>query len=595
MSAILERPAALNIVQARVWRGLPQLALAIVAVLALSALIPSQGYTLNILMQAATNAVAVTGLVVVLGYCGQISLAQAAFFGLGAYGVALGTTDYGLHFFAALPLGIAAALLFGVLLGLASLRLGGHYLAMVTISFQQILTLVLTNWIGLTHGPDGVRGIGRPHVPGLRLEDGDRYLTLCLVVLVCVTWFVWRLKTSRLGRAMQSVRDNEIAASTCGIDVFRTKVLAFAISAVLGGLGGGLYAGARAYISPDEFGFGESIVMLTMALLGGVGSPFGALLGTGLLVILPEWLRFLRNVYLAVYGAAVILIMVFLPDGLWGFTARLRRTAPAIPGHVTPLPLLGQRGTVTDEEVLRIDGLAKHFGGLKALDGVDLAVRRGSTHALIGPNGSGKSTFINVVTGLYRPTAGRITLAGRDVTGTAPHERTRAGLARTFQNIRVFRGMTVLENVMVGAERPGNDIAERPAEVVERALAALDFVGLRGDAGRMVGTLSYGMQRYVEIARALAGNPQVLLLDEPAAGLNLTEKGELGALLRRLGGHGLTILIVDHDMNLVEQVADHITVLNFGRRIATGTPREVLSHPDVIAAYLGEPREDAAA
>ena len=595
MSAILERPAALNIVQARVWRGLPQLALAILAVLALSALIPSQGYTLNILMQAATNAVAVTGLVVVLGYCGQISLAQAAFFGLGAYGVALGTTDYGLHFFAALPLGIAAALLFGVLLGLASLRLGGHYLAMVTISFQQILTLVLTNWIGLTHGPDGVRGIARPHVPGLRLENGDQYLTLCLVVLVCVTWFVWRLKTSRLGRAMQSVRDNEIAASTCGIDVFRTKVLAFAISAVLGGLGGGLYAGARAYISPDEFGFGESIVMLTMALLGGVGSPFGALLGTGLLVILPEWLRFLRNVYLAVYGAAVILIMVFLPDGLWGFTARLRRTAPAIPGHVTPLPLLGQRGTVTDEEVLRIDGLAKHFGGLKALDGVDLAVRRGSTHALIGPNGSGKSTFINVVTGLYRPTAGRITLAGRDVTGTAPHERTRAGLARTFQNIRVFRGMTVLENVMVGAERPGNDIAERPAEVVERALAALDFVGLRGDAGRMVGTLSYGMQRYVEIARALAGNPQVLLLDEPAAGLNLTEKGELGALLRRLGGHGLTILIVDHDMNLVEQVADHITVLNFGRRIATGTPREVLSHPDVIAAYLGEPREDAAA
>jgi len=595
MSAILERPAALNIVQARVWRGLPQLGLAIVAVLAVSALIPSQGYTLNILMQAATNAVAVTGLVVVLGYCGQISLAQAAFFGLGAYGVALGTTDYGLHFFAALPLGIAAALLFGVLLGLASLRLGGHYLAMVTISFQQILTLVLTNWIGLTHGPDGVRGIGRPHVPGLRLENGDQYLTLCLVVLVCITWFVWRLKTSRLGRAMQSVRDNEIAASTCGIDVFRTKVLAFAISAVLGGLGGGLYAGARAYISPDEFGFGESIVMLTMALLGGVGSPFGALLGTGLLVILPEWLRFLRNVYLAVYGAAVILIMVFLPDGLWGFTARLRRTAPAIPGRVTPLPLLGQRGTVTDEVVLRIDGLAKHFGGLKALDGVDLAVRRGSTHALIGPNGSGKSTFINVVTGLYRPTAGRIELAGRDVTGTAPHERTRAGLARTFQNIRVFRGMTVLENVMVGAERPGNDIAERPAEVVERALAALDFVGLRGDAGRMVGTLSYGMQRYVEIARALAGNPQVLLLDEPAAGLNLTEKGELGALLRRLGGHGLTILIVDHDMNLVEQVADHITVLNFGRRIATGTPRQVLSHPDVIAAYLGEPREDAAA
>jgi len=584
-----------GVVQARPWRGLPALAAAIVGVLALSTLVPEQGYTLNIVMQAATYAVAVAGLVVVLGYCGQISLAQAAFFGLGAYGVALGTVDYGLPFFAALAAGLALATVFGVALGLASLRLGGHYLAMVTISFQQILTLVLNNWIGLTHGPDGVKNISRPSVPGLRLESGDHYLALCLVALVCVTWYIWRLKTTRLGRAMQAVRDNEIAASTCGINVYSTKVLAFGISALLGGLGGGLFAGAFAYISPDQFGFSESIVLLTMALLGGVQSPFGALLGTGLLVILPEWLRFLRQVYLAVYGAAVILIMVFLPDGLWGLTHRLRRAAPVITGTVTPLPLLSQRAAASAEAALQIDGLAKHFGGLKALDGVDMAVRRGTVHALIGPNGSGKTTFINVVTGLYRPTAGRIAIAGQDVTGTAPHERTRRGLARTFQNIRVFRGMTVLENVMVGAERPGNDIAEQPALVVERALAALDFVGVREHANRMVGTLSYGYQRYVEIARALAGNPQVLLLDEPAAGLNLTEKQELGALLRRLKGHGLTILIVDHDMNLVEQVADHITVLNFGRRIADGGPRDVLSHPDVIAAYLGEPRQDAAA
>jgi len=584
-----------SVIQARTWRGLPALAAAIVGVLALSTLVPEQGYTLNIVMQAATYAVAVAGLVVVLGYCGQISLAQAAFFGLGAYGVALGTVDYGLPFFAALAAGMALATVFGVALGLASLRLGGHYLAMVTISFQQILTLVLNNWIGLTHGPDGVKGIARPSVPGLHLDRGDHYLALCLVALVCVTWYIWRLKTTRLGRAMQAVRDNEIAASTCGIDIFTTKVLAFGISALLGGLGGGLFAGAFAYISPDQFSFGESIVLLTMALLGGVQSPFGALLGTGLLVILPEWLRFLRQVYLAVYGAAVILIMVFLPDGLWGLTHRLRRPAPVITGAVTPLPLLSQRGADNVDVAMRIEGLAKHFGGLKALDGVDMAVRRGTVHALIGPNGSGKTTFINVVTGLYRPTAGRIAIAGQDVTGTAAHERTRRGLARTFQNIRVFRGMTVLENVMVGAERPGNDIAEQPALVVERALAALDFVGLRQDANRMVGTLSYGTQRYVEIARALAGNPQVLLLDEPAAGLNLTEKQELGALLRRLKGHGLTILIVDHDMNLVEQVADHITVLNFGRRIADGGPRDVLSHPDVIAAYLGEPREDAAA
>jgi branched-chain amino acid transport system permease protein len=578
-------------------RGVLVLVAGLVATAAFATVAPTQGYILNMMMQAATYAIAVMGLVVVLGYCGQISIAQAAFFGLGAYGVALGTVDYGLPFFAALAVGVAFAGLLGLVLGLASLRLGGHYLAMVTISFQQILTLVLTNWISLTHGPDGVPHIERPSLPGLNvLASGNAYLGLCIALLVGVTFYAWRLKTSRLGRAMQAVRDNELAASTSGIAVFRTKVVAFGISAVLGGIGGGLFAGAFSYISPDQFSFAESIVILTMALLGGVRSPFGALVGTALLIVLPEWLRFLKQVYLAVYGGSVILIMVFLPDGMWGLVAnRFRPRTGAVAGAVDTLPLLARTGQPSTEAALSVQGLSKHFGGLKALDSVDFIIRRGTVHALIGPNGSGKTTCINVVTGLYRPTAGRIALAGADITGLPPHARTCRGMARTFQNIRLFRGMTVLENVMIGAERPGNDIAGHAEAVVERALAALDFMELRDDARRTVTTLPYGHQRYVEIARALAGSPDTLLLDEPAAGLNMTEKHELGLLLRRLKGHGLTILIVDHDMNLVEQVADHITVLNFGRRIADGDPRAVLNNPDVIAAYLGEPRRDAAA
>ncbi|MGI4798559.1 MAG: branched-chain amino acid ABC transporter permease, partial [Janthinobacterium lividum] len=331
--AILAPEKLAVIPAARWWRGLPTAAAGLVVAVLVAAVAPGHGYTLNIIMQAATYSIGVAGLVVVLGYCGQISLAQAGFLGIGAYVQAILTVHAGVPFLIATVAAVIVCGIFGLLLGFASLRLGGHYLAMVTISFQVILTLVMTNWIGLTGGPDGVSGIPRP----AGLEDGRAYLGLCLVLLVGAVLFTWRLKLSRLGRAMQAVRDNEIAAGTCGIDVFQIKVVAFGISAMLGGLGGALFAGAFSYVSPDQFTFDESIVMLTMALLGGVQSPFGALLGTFTLVILPEWLRFLREAYLAIYGAAVILIMIFLPEGLWGWAAkRLYRRAPVVEGSLPP-------------------------------------------------------------------------------------------------------------------------------------------------------------------------------------------------------------------------------------------------------------------
>lgn len=574
-------------VRPRLRWGVPAYVLLVLAAIVVALVVPKTGYVLNISLQATTYAIAVLGLTIVLGLCGQINLAQAAFFGLGAYAVGLGQIDYGLNFWACLLIGTGIAAGFGALLGASTLRLGGHYLAMVTISFQQIVTLVLINWIPVTKGPDGVRAIPRPGF----LADGSTYLAFCIAMLAGLAFLVWRLRDTRLGRAMRAVRDNELAAGVAGIDVYRTKVTAFALSAILGGIGGGLFAGGFSYVSPDQFSFAESVVFLTMVLLGGVASPIGAVIGTGLLILIPEWLRFLKSIpglYLAIYGAAVILIVVFMPDGIWGFLRgrldKLKRAVlPVRSGGALQLSGGGQGANT----VLEVRGLSKHFGGLKAVDEVDLTIKRGGVHALIGPNGSGKTTTLNVLSGLYKATAGSIVLNGRDVTDLPPHARTAAGLGRTFQNIRLWRSMTALENVMVGAERPGSPAGNDPAALMARARAALAFVELEDRADEVVASFSYGHQRAVEIARALAGDPVLLLLDEPGAGLNSSEKVELRNLLKRISARGLTILIIDHDMTLVSEVAQHITVLNFGRRIADGYSADVLKHPDVIAAYLG--------
>jgi branched-chain amino acid transport system permease protein len=557
-------------------------------VVTLAATMQVDGYIHNILMEATTFAIAVFGLSVVLGLCGQINLAQAAFFGIGAYAVGIGTSDYQISYWLCLAGGCVLALLAGALLGMSTLRLGGHYLAMVTISFQQIVTLVMINTIWLTHGPDGVSNIGRPSL----FQSAQSYLAFCVAMLAIVGYFVWHLSDTRLGRAMRAVRDNELAAGVVGIDVFRTKVSAFALSAVLGGLAGGLFAGGFAYVSPDQFSFAESVVFLTMSLLGGVASPIGSAIGTGLLILIPEWLRFLKSVpglYLAIYGLSVILIIRYMPDGIWGFfnlatqrwraKAKVRATGPAL--QLVP-------ATVGGDTVLDVKGLSKYFGGLKAVDEVDIAVRRGSVHALIGPNGSGKTTTLNVLSGLYKATAGRVVLDGTDVTEMPPHQRAAAGLGRTFQNIRLFRSMTALENVVIGTERPGNGLIGHGEDALNaRAMSALTFVGLGSRANELISSFSYGHQRLIEIARALAANPTLLLLDEPAAGLNSSEKLALHELLERIAAQGLTILIIDHDMTLVSEAAQHITVLNFGRRIADGESMAVLRHPDVVSAYLG--------
>ncbi len=567
--------------------GFAALAAAAVAVVTL---MPMEDYTLHILVQTATFAIAVFGLTVVLGLCGQINLGQAAFFGIGAYAVGLGTAALHLNFWVAMVIGLGVATVAGALLGMTTLKLGGHYLAMVTISFQQIMTLVMVNWIAVTRGPDGVSGIQRPAL----FQSSQAFLGLCVFAMALVGYFVWRLPNTRLGRAMRAVRDNELAASVAGINVYKVKVAAFALSAILGAIGGGLFASGFSYVSPDQFSFAESIVFITMTLLGGVASPVGALIGTALLIALPESLRFMKSVpglYLAIYGLSIILIIRYMPDGIWGFVQdRVRRLLPPVPFKQRPAELVlvpPGEAAADGRPALQIEGLAKHFGGVKAVDGVSFTVRRGTVHALIGPNGSGKTTTLNVLSGLYTASAGRVVLGGEDVTRLPPHARTIAGLGRTFQNIRLFRSMSALENVIIGAEQGGHRKDFDHDALIERARAALAFVGLEPRAHEIVTGFSYGHQRLIEIARALAGEPSLLLLDEPAAGLNSTEKMALRDLLQRISDKGLTILIIDHDMTLVTEVADHITVLNFGRCIADGGVAAVIRQPEVITAYLG--------
>jgi branched-chain amino acid transport system permease protein len=624
-------------------------AVAAVVLLVLAAIALPQvlnGYWTTNLILASTYAIATLGLTVVLGYTGQISLAQGAFYGIGAYVVALLTTRAGLDFWIALLAALLFSSLLGLLLGLVTLRISGHYLAMVTISFQVIVTLVLSNWVELTGGPDGVTGIMRPAFGPVNMMVDRNFLYLVLAFLAVVAMALWQLKRSHWGRAMQAVRENELAAEVIGVPTFRTKVLAFVISAALGGLGGALYAVGSMYISPDTFDFAQSVTLLTMVLLGGAQWVIGSVFGAMGLTLLPQVLRSIPgSVYLAIYGVVVILVMVFLPEGIWGLLARLaRRLGGAVvparsvaEGHarakpswraaMSELPATAGPGAGAPDQqahstigaaherlpgaptgpLLRTEAVAKRFGGVRAVDGVDLQVQAGDIHALIGPNGSGKSTLLNLLNAIYRPSSGRIWFRGLQIQNLPPHRIAALGMARTFQNIRLFKGLSVLDNVMIGADtlrrhrRTARSAAASPMQVphtldVRRhALAALRFVGLAERAGELAKNLPYGHQRLVEIARALAGEPYLLLLDEPGAGMNPAEKGELVALIRRLHERGLTVLLVEHDMSMVTEVAQTITVLNFGAKIAAGRPQDIMTNKDVIDAYLGAEAPEAVA
>ena len=593
-------------------------AVLVVVVLVFPRLVTSN-YWLNLINLSISLAVACLGLNIVLGYAGQLSLAQAAFWGVGAYTSAILTTQLGIPVWTGMIAAFFIAAFFGVLIGIPTLKLSGHYLAMATIGFGIILQLILVNAIWLTNGSDGIPKIPSPWIGSHELKDPGEFFYLAALSLILFTWGAIHLKDSRVGRAFMAIRENEMAAGTAGVDTTYYKVMAFSLSAGYAGFGGWLFAHSGShYISPDTFSFEHSVIMLVMAVLGGNGSAIGSIVGAILLTLLPEVLRFLKDSYMMVYAAGIVLIMIFMPSGIAGLvknlpvSARLREwwkdgstaarqvaaAASTLESPDAALPATFSNCSGSDQVLLTVKGLAKYFGGLRAVDGVDMEIRRGKIHALIGPNGSGKTTILNMLSGLYVPTAGEILLEGKAIGGQKSHHITSQGMARTFQNIRLFRELSVLENVLIGQHshtRSGllTSVLQLPSQKAEeagmrkKALEMLAFVGLKGKEFATANSLPYGQQRLLELARALASDPKLLLLDEPAAGLNAAETEALVELLFQICDRGITILLVEHDMSLVMNVSDHITVLNFGKKIAEGSAEEVEHNQEVIDAYLG--------
>ena len=546
--------------------------------------------------------IATLGLDILVGWTGQISLGHAGLFAIGAYTSALASTRLGLPFWLSAPLGVGIAGLFGSALAIPSLRARGPYLAMVTIAFGFMVEVTSNRW-SFTGGPMGIMSIPAPTLPdGSEMTPTQYFWLIAGVALLCQL-FAANMFRARLGRTLLALQGSEIAAQSLGINVYRYKVLAFVVSSIYAGIGGVFFAHQNGFINSDTFVFSLSVSFLTSALMGGSGTLLGPLVGSVILNLIPTVFAGLQEYQLYIYGGIILMTIVFLPKGIVGnlrqmslFQARQRPIA-AIASDRSVLDF--SRSIVSNEPVLAVHGLAKNFGGVRALSGVDLTIRRGSVHGLIGPNGSGKSTFINVVTGVFRPSAGKITLFGKqDLPLLGPHHIAAFGIIRTFQNLRLFGELSVIDNVMVGFHLQLKrgffaQLLQTPAAVAEeasfrrKALALLEFLSIAGRANDQAKNLSYGEQRRLEIARALAARPQLLMLDEPAAGLNPTELQHLARTIGDIKAAGVTLLVIEHHMDLIMGISDVISVFDFGQKIAEGSSVAVRQNDKVIEAYLG--------